>query len=141
MSRLRGDRGTVAVWVLGLCVGLIFLGGLSLDVWRAFTERRVLAGMADAAAVAGATAIDEAAWRQSGTAELDEPLASDRALGYLLAHPSWDGAITQTITTGPAGIEVVLAKEVEFTLLRVLIDSDDQFDVSVTAFAAPVASP
>lgn len=141
MTRLRDDRGTVAVWVLGLCVGLIFLGGLSLDVWRAFTERRVLAGMADAAAVAGATAIDETAWRLSGTAELDEPLAFERALGYLVAHPSWDASITQSITTGPAGIEVVLGTEVEFTLLRVLIDSGQQFDVSVTAYAVPVATP
>lgn len=137
----RDDRGTVAIWVLGLCVGLIFLGGLSLDVWRAFTERRVLAGMADGAVVAGATAIDEGAWRAGGILQLNPIAAADRADGYLTSHPSWDATITPTVTAGPAGIEVILEKEVEFTLLRILIDTEDRFDVSVNAFAAPVANP
>ena len=141
MRRLRDESGTVVVWILGLSIGLMFLGGLSLDVWRAFTERRVLAGMADGAVVAGATAIDEDAWRTTGVIQLDGNLAADRADGYLSDHPAWDPTIVETINAGPGGIEVILEKEVEFTLLRILIDSEDRFDVSVNAFAAPVASP
>ena len=141
MSRLRDESGTVVVWVLGLSVALMFLGGLSLDVWRAFTERRVLAGMADGAAVAGASAIDEQDWRTTGVIQLDGDLALARTAAYLSNHPSWDVTITETINVGPGGIEVILEKEVEFSLLRILIDADDHFDVSVTAFASPAASP
>src|SRR6266540_1415895 len=37
------ERGQVTVWMLGLAVMLLFLGGLSLDLWRAFTQRQNLA--------------------------------------------------------------------------------------------------
>ena len=141
MRRLRGDSGTVVVWILGLSVGLLFLGGLSLDLWRAFTERRVLAGMADGAVVAGATALDEATWREFGTLQLNPTLADDRAMIYLTSHASWDTEITESITAVPGGIEVILEKEVEFTLLRILIDTEDRFEVSVNAFAAPEVQP
>ena len=141
MSRLKRDRGTVTIWVLGLCVGLMFLGGFGLDLWRAFTERRVLAGMADGAVVAGATAIDGVVWRATGDLELDVDAADARARAYLNAHASWNPSITETISVVPGGIEVILETEVEFTLLRILIDTEDQFDVSVNAFATPIASP
>lgn len=141
MRRLGDDRGTIVIWILGLSISLMFLGGFSLDVWRAFTERRVLAGMADGAVVAGATAVDETLWRQTGVIQLDGPAAGERADLYLASHPSWDPAIIETITVGPGGIEVVLKREVEFTLLRILIDSEDRFEVSVSAFATPAASP
>ena len=66
MSR-RAESGTVTLWLLGLCLMLFALGGISLDLWRAFSERRALAATADAAALAGASAIDEARYRASGT--------------------------------------------------------------------------
>jgi hypothetical protein len=135
------DRGSVTIWVLGLCVALLFLGGLSIDLWRGFTERRQLAGMADGAVVAGATALDVDTWRSSGVAQLDAGLAGDRASAYLLAHPEWDAAITPTITSAAAGIQVVLEQEVEFTLLRVLLPDEEPFTVRVTANAIPALSP
>ncbi|MGH9030897.1 MAG: pilus assembly protein TadG-related protein, partial [Acidimicrobiia bacterium] len=49
----------MTVWMLGLCLMLLLLGGISLDLWRAFSERRALASAADAAAIAGASALDE----------------------------------------------------------------------------------
>ena len=49
-----------------LCLVLFALGGISLDLWRAFSERRALAATADAAALAGASAVDEARYRASG---------------------------------------------------------------------------
>ena len=38
----RGRAGTITLWVLGLCISLMFLGGLSLDLWRAVADRRQL---------------------------------------------------------------------------------------------------
>ena len=52
----RHESGTITLWMLGLCLMLFLLGGISLDLWRAFSERRSLAASADAAAVAGASA-------------------------------------------------------------------------------------
>jgi Flp pilus assembly protein TadG len=57
------ERGWMTLWFLGLCVMLLFVGGLSLDLWHAFSERRSLAAAADAGARAGASMIDEQACR------------------------------------------------------------------------------
>ena len=53
------ELGTVTLWLLGVCMLLFALGGISVDLWRAFSARRSLANAADAAALAGASAIDE----------------------------------------------------------------------------------
>ena len=50
------EHGTITLWILGLCLMLFLLGGISLDLWRSFSERRALAATADAAALAGASA-------------------------------------------------------------------------------------
>ncbi|MFI5372728.1 MAG: pilus assembly protein TadG-related protein, partial [Candidatus Eisenbacteria bacterium] len=54
---MRGSQGTVTLWLLGLCLLLFALGGISLDLWRSFSERRALVATADAAALAGASAV------------------------------------------------------------------------------------
>ena len=61
-GRLRGrdDRGFLTIWLLGLCLLLLVLGGVSLDLWRVFSERQALAGLADSAALAGAGGLDPA---------------------------------------------------------------------------------
>ena len=78
-SRSADERGTITLWVLGLCIALMFLGGLSLDLWRAVAVRRELSSMADTAATAGANGVDEGALR-AGTLQLDPDRAPrDRA--------------------------------------------------------------
>ena len=73
MSR-NGESGTITLWLLGVCLLLFALGGISLDLWRGFSARRSLATAADAAALAGASAIDEEAYRRSGVVQLDPAL-------------------------------------------------------------------
>ncbi len=75
----RRESGTITLWMLGLCLMLFLLGGISLDLWRAFSERRSLAATADAAAVAGASALDEAEYRNSGAVRLVPADAQRRA--------------------------------------------------------------
>jgi len=141
VSRLRPERGSVTIWILGLCIGVLFIGGLSVDLWRAFNERRLLAGMADGATVAAATAIDEELFRQSGVIELDEGLAGDRAAAYLSSHPEWAGDITVAIDPQPGSVAVVLERDVEFTLLKVLLASEEPLTVTVRSLATPAATP
>ena len=48
MARARAqagaaEYGTITLWILGLCLMLFLLGGISLDLWRSFSERRALA--------------------------------------------------------------------------------------------------
>ena len=61
-----------------MCLLLFALGGISLDLWRGFSARRSLATAADAAALAGASAVDEEAYRRSGVVQLDPALAESR---------------------------------------------------------------
>jgi hypothetical protein len=53
------ERGTITLWMLGCCLMLFAVGGISVDLWRSFSVRRSLAAAADAAALSGASAIDE----------------------------------------------------------------------------------
>lgn len=142
MIRATGaERGSVTVWILGLCIAVLFLGGLSVDLWRAFTDRRILAGMADGAVVAGASAIDTDEWRANGVVQLDRTQAGQRAGAYLASHPEWNASISPTITPAAVNITVTLQQNVEFTLLRVLLPGEQPFTVSVTANAIPALSP
>ena len=71
MSRHRDERGSFTIWALGLCVTLLFLGGIAIDAWRMFGARRDLANATEAAARAGATGIDEDRLRTEGVLTLD----------------------------------------------------------------------
>ncbi|MCP4236978.1 MAG: hypothetical protein GY770_25920 [Aestuariibacter sp.] len=56
---LHNDEGWFTIWGLALVLVLFAVAGFSVDLWRAFDARRELAGHADAAAAAGASALNE----------------------------------------------------------------------------------
>ena len=129
------ERGTVTLWVLGLCVGLMFLAGLSLDLWRAVAVRRELAAMADASATAGANGLDESSLR-AGRVELDPARArtfADSALAAYAGSRRLD-ATRVDITTGR--ITVTLHGHVGFSLLGIFM-AGQRFDIEVHASASP----
>lgn len=149
-SRLRGsvpqgrggrEDGTVTLWALGLCVMLLFLGGISLDLWRVFSERRALAGAVDAAAIAGASGIDEEAFRQAGILRLDPDRAESLAWANLAAQTDDRSLVSADVAAGPEEVTVVVVGRVEFTLLRVLMPGGEPFTVRVEATARPGRSP
>lgn len=82
MNSLRAETGSITLWLLGLTVLLLGLGGLGLDLWRAYSHRQALVGLADAAAVAAASSLDPVELR-AGRAALDPPRARHRALRAL----------------------------------------------------------
>jgi hypothetical protein len=133
----RSESGSVTLWMLGLCVMVLFVGGLSLDLWRGFAERRALAAMADAAAVAGAGAVDEVALRTSGIVRLNPDRAAVLARRSLAGQPGAAAIQGASVRAGPRLVAVDVFGVVEFTLLRVLLP-DDPFTVSVSARATPV---
>lgn len=132
----REDVGTITLWMLGLCLLLFALGGISLDLWRGFSTRRSLTASADAAALAGASAIDEDAYRLVGEIRLDPPRAEARARAHL-AHQLDRAAVRAVdVRADRDTVVVVVDGALEFTLLDILDPSGD-VRVRATAVASP----
>jgi len=129
------ERGSITLWVLGLCVALLFLGGLGLDLWRAIAVRRELSAMADAAATAAANGLDEQSLR-SGSVVLD-PTRAGAIAAETLARDA-RGARLEAAAVDVDGDQVVVALEddVPFSLLGIFIDGEP-FRVRATATAQP----
>jgi hypothetical protein len=140
MIRLRSDHGAVTLWVLGLTVMMVFIGGIALDLWRAFSERRALAGIADGAAVAGANGIDLPHFRSTTQVRLDPPLAEQLAADNIAAQLDTRSLIAADVSATPDAVAVTVTGQVDFTLLRVLMRGDT-FEVTVEATAEPRSSP
>jgi hypothetical protein len=133
----RDERGTVTLWVLGLCLCVMFLGGLSLDLWRGIALRRELQSMADASAIAGADGLDEQSLRDGG-ARLDPERVRRYADDALAAQSGAARVDDADIALDPATNRVVvhLRGHVRVSLLGVFL-GDQRFDVAVSATAEP----
>lgn len=138
--RVTSERGTVTIWILGLCMMLFLLGGISLDLWRAFSERRALAAAADAAALTGSAAIDEAVFRSTGVVQLDPVNAERRARESLAAQLDVEAMRDADVTATLDAVLVEVHGEVDFTLLS-LVDPGEPLEIRVAATSRPVRSP
>jgi Flp pilus assembly protein TadG len=136
----RRESGTVTLWMLGLCLMLFLLGGISLDLWRAFSERRSLSATADAAAVAGASALDEAAYRSSGAVRLVPADAQRRARASLADQLDRRALRDARIEATEDTVRVTVGGSVDFSLLQIVAPGDE-FAITVHATARPQASP
>ena len=135
----RRESGTITLWMLGLCLMLFLLGGISLDLWRAFSERRSLAATADAAAVAGASALDEAAYRSSGVVRLVPADAQRRARASLADQLDRRALRDARIEASEDTVMVTVGGSVDFSLLQIVAPGDE-FAITVHATARPQAS-
>ena len=94
----RKQVGSVTIWGLGLTIVLAGFAGLVIDPWGVFAERQDLSGMADSAAIAGATAVDIARLNETGEVALDDAVAIDRALEYVYNQDGWSPEISVGIS-------------------------------------------
>jgi Flp pilus assembly protein TadG len=133
------ERGSITLWVLGLCIALLFLGGLSLDLWRAAADRHQLAVMADAAATAAANGVDEQQLR-AGHLTLDPARARQLALTTLAEYPHARALDELAVVVHGNTVTVTLRDHVAFSLLGVFM-AGQRFDVTVHAAAAPQERP
>lgn len=67
---MSGERGSVTIWMVGLVAIVAVVCGPAVDGWHLFEERRSLAAVADAAALAATSAVDRAAWAGEGVPSL-----------------------------------------------------------------------
>jgi uncharacterized membrane protein len=132
---MNRERGTTTFWLLGLCLMLFALGGISVDLWRSFSSRRALAAGADAAALAGASAIDEERYRSTGSLVLLPALAERRARSSLSGQPDTAALRTVDVRATEHSVTVVVRGNVSFSLLGLFGRGD--FDLEVSATAAP----
>ncbi len=135
----RDERGFITLWVLGLTVAVLFLGGLGVDLWRAIAVRREVSAMADAAATAGANGLDESALR-GGRLELDDGRVRGLVAAELAEYPAaarLDGA---AVTRSDTQVTVVLRERVRFSLLGIFMPGDE-FVVQASATAEPRELP
>lgn len=142
MRRKSREHGSVTIWGLGMVLLLFGFAGLVVDTWRVFAVRQDLAGMADAAVIAGATAVDVAEFRASGEVRLDPSLAAARALAYLERQDGWDPIeIGWTIDAASDGstVSVTLERDVGFTLLGAFLPGEAPLHITIPAVAAPNA--
>ncbi len=119
--KFREESGQITLWVLGLAVALLGLGGISVDLWRVMGERSELAVIADSAAVAGANGIDVDWFRATGEVRLLEPLARDLALSIL----SQEDVVVVELTVQNDRMVVQIRREVAFSLLNILTAGQD----------------
>ena len=137
---LHDDRGTALTWLLGLLVMVLALGGLSLDLWRAFSERRLVAGVVDAAAIAGASGLDQQLLRDTGDLRLDPALARQRAAASLASHSETVDNPTITVAPDGSAITVSATRQVPLTLAR-LIQPQGDHTVGAEATSTPRSPP
>ncbi len=132
---MKGERGSVTLWMLGLGITLLMVGGIALDLWRLLGVRREMSAMADAAAVAAASAVDTAAWRGGREVAVDPVAAEEKARAVLAAQPLVDSVTLPAgwLTVDADGAEVTLDADVELTLLRLV--HPGPVDVRVTSRA------
>jgi hypothetical protein len=127
------ERGTITLWLLGCCVMLLVLGGLGVDLGRGFSERRALHAAADAAALAGAGALDEGEYRATGRLVLVPALAEARARDSLAGQFDTRSLRSVRVFADREHVEVVVDGEVDLSLLRLLVREPMRVQVHATA--------
>jgi len=138
-SGARDEHGMITLWVLGLCVAVLFLGGIGLDFWRAIAVRREISVMADAAATAGANGLDEPALR-GGALVLDDARVRQLAAAELAQYPESRKLRDEQLVIVNGQVVVTLREDVHFSLLGIFMGGDS-FTVQARAIAQPREIP
>lgn len=132
-TRRDDERGTITLWLLGCCVMLLVLGGLGVDLGRGFSARRAMHSAADAAALAGAGAIDETEYRTTGRLVLVPALAEARARDSLARQLDTQALRSFRVSADREHVDVVVDGEVDLSLLRLLAREPMRVQVHATA--------
>ena len=136
---MKSERGSVTIWMLGLSLLLLLFGGLALDFWRGLATQRELAAVADSAAIAAGSGIDEEHYRATGEVVLDEDRARDLALASV-GFQDLRGVDVRVVVV-PVEVTVTVVGEVELGLLGVFVDDSEPFTVRAVDTAVPLLIP
>lgn len=137
-ARGSDERGSVTLWVLGLILPTLLIGGIALDLWRGFSERRALAGMADAAAVAGANGVDTDHFYATDEVRLDPDLAEQLAMENLAAQLDDRSLDDWEVAATTAAVTVRVRGTVDLTLLKLFYEESWDIEADATARPQPI---
>lgn len=137
----QDDRGQITFWMLTFALVILFLGlGITVEGARIWSAWRNVAAQADAAAAAGASGIDEPAFRSSNgqTIQLDPATAEELAYENIDAQQDNDDITSVDATATTEHITVVVNAEVDLFVLGAV---RGPFHITATATADPRPSP
>ena len=135
------ERGSVTIWMLGLCFVLLAFGGLALDFWRGLALQRELAAIADSAAIAAASGIDEEHYRSTGEVVLHPDRAralATASIGFQSVEPEEELVVLDASGTS---VTVQVAASLDLGLLALLVDDSEPLLVRASASARPELVP
>jgi len=135
------DRGSVTIWMLGLCFVLLAFGGLALDFWRGLALQRELAAIADSAAIAAASGIDEEHYRVTGEIVLEPERARALALASIEFQPLDPEEELVVLDSSSSSVTVEVSASLDLGLLSLLVDDSEPLLVRASASAVPVLVP
>lgn len=138
---MREERGSTTLWVLGLSLLLLLFGGIALDFWRGLAVQRELAAVADSAALAAASGIDELRYRASGELILDPQRAEDLARRLIEFQDVGLTAVRVSVDDDGSAVQVTVEGSLRLGLLGVFVSDDAPLTVRATARAGPRLVP
>lgn len=116
--RGRGEAGSVTGMLLVALILLAAFVGLAVDGTRMFLARRDLQALADSAALAGASSIDETRYRSSGGLVVAiDPNAARFAAAAVVSTSGWPADGVGSVEVLGTRVTVRLQRPVHLTLL------------------------
>lgn len=129
------DSGQTTIFVVGLALVALGVTAFAIEGTRAFLMRRTLQNAADAAAIAGASQLDERAYYSSGGDVVTiAPDDADSAASSSLAARGLDA--TALVDTSPSRVRVNLRTDLSTPFLALI--GIDRVPVSAEATSEPV---
>ena len=130
----RNQRGQASVLLVGvLLIGLMFVG-LAVDGARMFTARRDLQNVADGAALAGASSLDEGVYRASGGGDVRlDPVAARQAVNDVLTRSSLPASVKVDVIVAADRVEVRVVRPVRPLFLGLVGIGPEQIGAHASA--------
>ena len=137
-ERGSGERGSVQLFMLGLGVAILLLGGISFDLWRLIGERRELAALADAAAIAATSGVDADFFRNEGISRLDPALVDMQIQAVLDEQPPsiLVGLSSPRVSLDTVGCDVTVGFQREFDFVLLDFGTASNIVMSATGCAS-----
>jgi uncharacterized membrane protein len=134
VTRFRAESGQASVVLVGALLICLAFTGLAVDGARLFTARRDLQNVADSAALAGASAIDESHFRETAGREVRlDPGSAQTAVNRVLEASGLPVTTAVDVEVEPDRVVVRIARPVEMTFLRIAGMGEEQIGATATA--------
>lgn len=133
--RRRDERGSAAVFVIGMSIVLLVCAGLVVDGGLAINARMRVADDAEQAARVAADSIDIDLLREGGAIVIKQGTAEQRASAYLAGRGYDRNQYEVDVADDGGSVEVSVQDTTETSLLKLI--NVDSYEVNAGATAVP----